>query len=1252
MKQKIFKIFCVMILIGITATTAFADDGPIVRKNISSTPDYDTEYVSTRMLPLYVPAQTSAGVLDTDGIPYYNADGVLVKTLYYAQPLIESYQDGPVTFIDDPAYEAFPGHGARDAYVAVSLDDGLTWKRTNISNSAKRSSIRINGKPYPGDTLRNFLASDGNKVLFVWASKYCGSGSPAYAMTDTERSALATYLASTGTITDAAACTDGDPLTPCPYLEDAFGVAGSQGVQSAADLAEEGYPLVGDYPYSCLWAARGVLLPPAATGRTTSTFVWFNAERLTSGVRSADRAEAVCVKGAGCAVIWQEDPEGVRPGEGDGPGEGWSGAVAHHQTDTWYSFIDWDDFDLVSGDGTYGTFYGTDLTTSGASLAAYVAANPTGSPKAAVPMSIPMRVTDNAMCTANDSDPYCYIDFNGNGTPDLCASTVNVTIETPEGPTQDVDMCVAEDGRLMRGNTASTRPRLSLHGYSTAGPFDRTQPDRYPINSAWVSFSYEENKGLGDICDDGDCDILTDADKRDMGKNIWYHTFDMFKPELVSQGMMLNQPATYPQDWSDPTGLLEQDTSFGYNFWKFKEDPIYNTLAGLTTTTLYQTEIARRASQVTQDWYDAGVNGTVAFNLWKQGIIRRGGPADVMGRRWKIPPACPLDANGNVLDDGTCFNATVDNPYDYHNMVCENADNTSGWAYRTDLGQPSNPRYVKGFCAAPAINLSGTTILSGDTCTDAASCLDAFPFNDYFDDLAMEQGTGISKILTWTMLGPNYGEDPTPADTSLTSLDDPSWENPYDMAKGHRGFLAGDMVMIMYAWTNNWDALTEGHDIVNLYARRSFDGGQTWTTLPANFTHTSPAGYAYLDPTLGTTYHGDGTFTCEFMGPTGGTTEYPVCKSYAAGEFEQARDLSQLTGSSVTVLDPRYAPTTRSITTAWVTTASLPAGFTAPCDGVTDCAYDDTRDPSHFHMVFETGITSAYDEGEAEPLDLFYSRAVNWGDDYLVWQEETDTSLCLPGLITDSAGVSGLFCNEFDALEGSQFSISSEASLVSSPGGQFLYAGWFQEDFDVRTGAEIGIDAWFRRIMYLDGYIPGDDGGSGPVNTAPGPKILNPANGATFILGVPITFSGTATDAEDGDLTTKLIWTSNLDGQIGTGGSFTRTLSLGAHTITASVTDSGGLTSSTAINVTVVQPPFNLSVTTRVVKTNKYADLIWSGPLSVNVDVYRNGLLIVTTPNDGSYTDKPPKTTTSAVYKVCLAGTTTCSNAVTAVWTK
>jgi subtilisin family serine protease len=58
--------------------------------------------------------------------------------------------------------------------------------------------------------------------------------------------------------------------------------------------------------------------------------------------------------------------------------------------------------------------------------------------------------------------------------------------------------------------------------------------------------------------------------------------------------------------------------------------------------------------------------------------------------------------------------------------------------------------------------------------------------------------------------------------------------------------------------------------------------------------------------------------------------------------------------------------------------------------------------------------------------------------------------------------------------------------------------------------------------------------------------------------------------------------------------------------------------------------------------------LKWRRATSTNVDVYRNGVVIVTTPNDGLYDDSTGTTgQTSFMYKVCEAGTPTCSNNVT-----
>jgi hypothetical protein len=120
------------------------------------------------------------------------------------------------------------------------------------------------------------------------------------------------------------------------------------------------------------------------------------------------------------------------------------------------------------------------------------------------------------------------------------------------------------------------------------------------------------------------------------------------------------------------------------------------------------------------------------------------------------------------------------NPYAYENLVCEDAEGNSMWAY-TD---GSNPRYLQGLCLSTGINVSGGTIVSCDNGTSGDDCAAAFPWDG-----------GVSpfpKVTEWVQTEDN--------------LDDESWENPYDVAKGHRGFIDGDFIMMMYAWSPNWKA--------------------------------------------------------------------------------------------------------------------------------------------------------------------------------------------------------------------------------------------------------------------------------------------------------------------------------------------------------------------------------------------------------------------------------------------------------------
>ncbi|HWC12905.1 MAG TPA: S8 family serine peptidase, partial [Acidimicrobiales bacterium] len=75
---------------------------------------------------------------------------------------------------------------------------------------------------------------------------------------------------------------------------------------------------------------------------------------------------------------------------------------------------------------------------------------------------------------------------------------------------------------------------------------------------------------------------------------------------------------------------------------------------------------------------------------------------------------------------------------------------------------------------------------------------------------------------------------------------------------------------------------------------------------------------------------------------------------------------------------------------------------------------------------------------------------------------------------------------------------------------------------------------------------------------------------------------------------------------------------------------------------------FSLGATGYKVKGVQKADLSWSGTTASDVDVYRNGAKITTTANDGAYTDDiNNKGGGSYTYKLCEAGTSTCSNETT-----
>jgi hypothetical protein len=100
-----------------------------------------------------------------------------------------------------------------------------------------------------------------------------------------------------------------------------------------------------------------------------------------------------------------------------------------------------------------------------------------------------------------------------------------------------------------------------------------------------------------------------------------------------------------------------------------------------------------------------------------------------------------------------------------------------------------------------------------------------------------------------------------------------------------------------------------------------------------------------------------------------------------------------------------------------------------------------------------------------------------------------------------------------------------------------------------------------------------DPGNPPAQNNAPVLTINNSRTNANS--NETVEFSASATDEEDGDLSANIEWQSDLDGAIGQGASIASQLSVGSHTITASVVDSGDASDEKTISITISQESVN-----------------------------------------------------------------------------
>ncbi len=332
----------------------------------------------------------------------------LIECRDLAKPLLVTYM-AKVDIYDEQVKEEFwPDRFSWDLFTAVSRDDGTTWKRKNISRMADMSSFDLEtGEPFPGTVGSPYLKVNDNKILTVWESKFCKSGNPRYSInlcddpaTEeveaddplTEENECAVYCRGNpdeGTEVCEPDYPGDDDYYRHRYLgrtrQPGFGrlrrgrrrgragywrnplqlPVGSAWCDRQPEGARRRHVCVDEHrrrpttdvtqctaegePYECCTGVgTGDCDESAAV--ELGDIVWFKPERLTSGRRDVYIPMLGSARGAGFAIAWQEDPSGLRPGKGKGPGEGWSGAITNHKSDMWYSFISYDDFNIVDED--------------------------------------------------------------------------------------------------------------------------------------------------------------------------------------------------------------------------------------------------------------------------------------------------------------------------------------------------------------------------------------------------------------------------------------------------------------------------------------------------------------------------------------------------------------------------------------------------------------------------------------------------------------------------------------------------------------------------------------------------------------------------------------------------------------------------------------------------------------------------------------------------------------------------------------
>lgn len=280
----------------------------------------------------------------------------------------------------------------------ITCDVESEWSPpVNVSRSADKTSIQTAWQaggttrlPFYGDIDKPNIKTSGPVMVLTWVSKYCPDGD----------------------LSDNVVAADN---TQNPN-------------QRAIRYLDRENRII---PFSCTWMAAS----------TNNGVTWRPAVQLSNGERDAKQDASSGNYNSTAAtgrinISWQEDPEGLQPGDADGPGDGASGANVTGGTDVWYTYAD-----IASGALTFGPGDGS------ARAKAY-------------------RVTDNWDGLYGLSGQISHV-FAADGT--------NLDGKSEAGDIQDDGSPSLIDQRVEKGNAGGSRPNIFMVGPTTVLAWEETK---------------------------------------------------------------------------------------------------------------------------------------------------------------------------------------------------------------------------------------------------------------------------------------------------------------------------------------------------------------------------------------------------------------------------------------------------------------------------------------------------------------------------------------------------------------------------------------------------------------------------------------------------------------------------------------------------------------------------------------------------------------------------------------------------------